>query len=82
MLDFARFLAQREASQEDRDLLLAQQGALADWDNEDDDLWNDAAAVCTAYAALIVASRLTGPGTPDSLAHGPPQTPVGLRVQG
>lgn len=45
VLDFAYFLAQREASQEDRDLLLAQQGALADWENEDDDAWNDAPAV-------------------------------------
>lgn len=45
VLDFARFLAQREAAREDRELLLAQQSALADWDNPDDDAWNDAPAV-------------------------------------
>jgi nitrous oxide reductase accessory protein NosL len=45
VLDFALFLAQRETSQEERDLLLAQQSALADWDNEDDDAWNDAPTV-------------------------------------
>jgi nitrous oxide reductase accessory protein NosL len=45
VLDFARFLAQSEASKEDRDLPLAQQSALADWDNPDDDAWNDAPAV-------------------------------------
>jgi nitrous oxide reductase accessory protein NosL len=45
VLDFTRFLAQREASKKDRDLLLAQQSALADWDNPDDDAWNDAPAV-------------------------------------
>ncbi len=45
VLDFARFLAQREASQEDRDLLVAQQSALTDWENEDDDVWNNAPAV-------------------------------------
>ncbi len=45
VLDFAHFLAQRESSQEDHDLLLAQQSALADWMNENDDVWNDAPAV-------------------------------------
>jgi nitrous oxide reductase accessory protein NosL len=41
-LDFARFLAQREASKEDGDLLRAEQSALVDWDNPDDDAWIDA----------------------------------------
>lgn len=45
VLDFAHFLAQREASREDRDLMLAQQSALADWDNSENDAWNDAPAV-------------------------------------
>jgi hypothetical protein len=45
VLDFAHFLAQRQASREDRNLMLAQQSALADWENSDDDAWNDAPAV-------------------------------------
>lgn len=45
VLDFANFLAEREAKREDRALMLAQQGSLGDWDNEDDDAWNHAPAV-------------------------------------
>lgn len=45
VLDFAIFLAEREAKREDRALMLAQQSSLGDWDNEDDDVWNHAPAV-------------------------------------
>lgn len=40
VLDSALFLAQREARQEDQDLMLAQQSALGDWDNADEEVWN------------------------------------------
>lgn len=45
VLDFANFLAMREARREDEALMLAQQSALGDWDNPEDDAWNDAPAV-------------------------------------
>lgn len=45
VLAFVEFLLQRQATQEDRDLMLAQQGAAGDWDNLDDEVWNDAPAV-------------------------------------
>jgi len=45
VLDFVQFLAEREANREDRALILAQQSAVGDWDNEDDDAWNHAPAV-------------------------------------
>ena len=45
VLDFAHFLAEREASREDRALILAQQSAALDWDNACDDAWNHAPAV-------------------------------------
>ncbi len=45
VLDFAQFLARREAVREARDLMAAQQASLVDWDNTDDDAWNDAPAV-------------------------------------
>jgi hypothetical protein len=45
VLDFVEFLRQRQARQEDRDLMIAQHSAMADWDNPDDDAWNDAPAV-------------------------------------
>lgn len=45
VLDFVQFLAQRQALQEERDLMLAQQTATAEWDNPDDEGWNDAPAV-------------------------------------
>ncbi|WP_295458170.1 hypothetical protein [uncultured Thiodictyon sp.] len=44
VLDFALFLAQREARQEDQDFMLAQQSALGDWDNAADEVWNDVPA--------------------------------------
>ena len=45
VLDFAEFLAQRQARREDEDLMLAQQGALTEWDNPDDEAWSHAPAV-------------------------------------
>ncbi len=45
VIDFAQFLAQRQASQEDEDLMLAQQTATAEWDNPDDEAWSHAPAV-------------------------------------
>jgi hypothetical protein len=45
VLDFAELLLQREASREDGQLSAAQQTAMADWDNADDDAWNNAPAV-------------------------------------
>ncbi len=45
VLDFANFLAEREARREDRALMLAQHSTLGDWDNEQDDAWNHAPAV-------------------------------------
>lgn len=45
VLDFAYFLALRERCREDRELMLAQQSATDDWDNEDDDSWNHAPTV-------------------------------------
>jgi|GEM_PF-272040 len=39
VLDFALFLRQREASQEWRDLMLAQAESLAAWDNAEDEAW-------------------------------------------
>ena len=44
VLDFANYLAQRAAAREDSELLLGQQSALTDWENESDDIWNDAPA--------------------------------------
>jgi Protein of unknown function (DUF2281) len=45
VLDFAEFLAQRQARQEDEDLMLAQQTATTEWDNPDDEAWSNAPAV-------------------------------------
>jgi len=45
VLDFANFLALRESCREDQALMLAQQSATDDWDNEDDDVWNHAPTV-------------------------------------
>ena len=45
VLDFAHFLALRESCREDRELMLAQQSATGDWDNEDVDVWNQAPAM-------------------------------------
>jgi len=45
VLDFANFLAEREAKREDQAFMLAQQSTLADWDNADDDAWYHAPAV-------------------------------------
>jgi len=45
VLDFASFLAEREARRDDRALMLAQQSALGDWDTAEDDAWNHAPAV-------------------------------------
>jgi hypothetical protein len=45
VLDFARFLAQRETARQEQDLVAAQQLSLSDWDNQEDDVWNDAPGV-------------------------------------
>jgi hypothetical protein len=45
VLDFAQFLLQREAAREDADLIAAQQPSMADWDNAEDDVWNNAPGV-------------------------------------
>lgn len=45
LLDFAGFLAQRETARQDQDLVAAQQRSLSDWDNQEDDVWNDAPGV-------------------------------------
>jgi hypothetical protein len=45
VLDFAQFLLLRESARENRDLISAQQRSLADWDNAEDDIWNDAPVV-------------------------------------
>jgi len=45
VLDFARFLLQKDQLQQERDLVNAQQQSLEDWDNDADDVWNDAEAV-------------------------------------
>jgi len=45
VIDFAQFLAQRQASREDNDLMMAQQTALTEWDNPDDEAWNHAPAI-------------------------------------
>jgi len=45
VLDFARFLVQREAAKQEQDLVAAQQMSLSDWDNQEDEVWNDAPGV-------------------------------------
>jgi len=45
ILDFALFLRQREESLEWQNLMLAQTGSFADWDNADDEVWNDVPAI-------------------------------------
>jgi len=45
VLDFARFLAQRETAKHEQDLVAAQQMSLSDWNNQEDDVWNDAPGV-------------------------------------
>ncbi|MBU2571045.1 DUF2281 domain-containing protein [Methylotuvimicrobium sp. KM2] len=45
ILDFALFLRQREAQAEWQNLMSAQTRSLADWDNEEDEVWNDVPSV-------------------------------------
>lgn len=45
ILDFALFLRQREENAEWQNLMLAQSSSLADWNNEEDEVWNDVPAV-------------------------------------
>ena len=45
VLDFALFLRQREENAEWQNLMLAQTSGLADWDNDDDEVWNDVPAI-------------------------------------
>ena len=45
ILDFALFLRQREAQAEWQNLMNAQTRSLADWDNEEDEVWNDVPSV-------------------------------------
>jgi Protein of unknown function (DUF2281) len=44
ILDFALFLRQREENAEWQNLMLAQSSSLADWNNEEDEVWNDVPA--------------------------------------
>ncbi len=44
ILDFALFLHQREENAEWQNLMLTQSSALADWNNEEDEVWNDVPA--------------------------------------
>jgi hypothetical protein len=41
VLDFALFLRQREEKAEWQNLMFAQNSSLADWDNDEDEVWND-----------------------------------------
>ncbi len=45
VLDFALFLRQREENAEWQNLMLAQSSALADWENDEDEAWNDVPAI-------------------------------------
>ena len=45
ILDFALFLRQREEALEWQNLMLAQTGSFADWDNAEDEVWNNVPAV-------------------------------------
>ncbi len=45
VLDFALFLRQREEKTEWQNLMFAQTSSLADWDNDEDEVWNDVPAV-------------------------------------
>jgi len=45
ILDFALFLRQREESLEWQNLMLAQAGSFADWENTEDEVWNDVPAI-------------------------------------
>ena len=45
VLDFALFLRQREENAEWQNLMLAQSSVLADWENDEDKVWNDVPAV-------------------------------------
>lgn len=45
ILDFALFLRQREESLEWQNLMLAQAGSFADWDNAEDEVWNNVPAI-------------------------------------
>ena len=45
ILDFALFLRQREEQADWQNLMNAQIGSLADWDNAEDEVWNNVPAV-------------------------------------
>lgn len=45
VLDFALFLRQREEKAEWQNLMVAQSSSLADWDNDEDEVWNDVPAI-------------------------------------
>jgi len=45
VLDFALFLRQREEKAEWQNLMFAQNSSLADWDNDEDEVWNDVPAI-------------------------------------
>ena len=45
ILDFALFLRQREEKAEWQNLMHAQVCSLADWDNDEDEVWNNVPAV-------------------------------------
>ena len=45
VLDFALYLRQREEKAEWQNLMFAQNSSLADWDNDEDEVWNDVPAI-------------------------------------
>ena len=45
ILDFALFLRQREEQAEWQNIMNAQTCSLADWDNIEDEVWNNAPAI-------------------------------------
>jgi hypothetical protein len=45
VLDFALFLRQRDENTEWQNLMLAQTSALADWENDEDEVWNNVPSI-------------------------------------
>jgi hypothetical protein len=45
VLDFALFLRQRDEKAEWQNLMFSQNSSLADWDNDEDEVWNDVPAI-------------------------------------
>ena len=51
-LDFALFLRQREENSEWQNIMLAQSISLADWNKEEDEVWNDLPNIEGSFVAL------------------------------